>query len=78
MGCSCKRNLAFQKKYGVEEEESILRKAYRLFLRVILFIIAMVVGVIVAPVMIVVASYKMFFVKDKNIMIPKLLNKYLK
>ena len=57
MACNCKQRNEIVEKYGTPEEESILGIAYRNLLKVILFLIALVLGIILVPVLFVVAVY---------------------
>ncbi len=80
MGCNCKQRNAIIDTYGTPEDETILEKVSRNLLRVVLFIIAILVGVIVTPIIMLVAVYKIFFTKgeDRMIVLPKMLSKHLR
>lgn len=79
MACNCKQRNEIVEKYGTPEEESILGIVYRNLLKVILFLIALVLGIILVPVIFVVAVYKMIFTtgEDRMIVLPNLI-KYFK
>lgn len=78
MGCGCKRVNSFEEKHGVPEYESFSGKAFRNFLRVLFFLIAIVLAIIVTPILIFVIIYKLIFGKDNKITLPKFMRKYLK
>lgn len=79
MACNCKQRNEIVEKYGTPEEESILGIVYRNLLKVILFLIALVLGIILVPVIFVVVVYKMIFTtgEDRMIVLPNLI-KYFK
>lgn len=79
MACNCKQRNEIVEKYGTPEEESILGIAYRNLLKVVLFLIALVLGIILVPVIFVVVVYKMIFTtgEDRMIVLPNLI-KYFK
>ena len=79
MACNCKQRNEIIEKYGTPEEESILGIVYRNLLKVILFLIALVLGIILVPVIFVVVVYKMIFTtgEDRMIVLPNLI-KYFK
>ena len=79
MACNCKQRNEIVEKYGTPEEESILGMVYRNLLKVILFLIALVLGIILVPVIFVVVVYKMIFTtgEDRMIVLPNLI-KYFK
>lgn len=79
MACNCKQRNEIVEKYGTPEEESILEIVYRNLLKVVLFLIALVLGIILVPVIFVVVVYKMIFKtgEDRMIVLPNL-TKYFK
>ena len=79
MACNCKQRNEIVEKYGTPEEESILGIVYRNLLKVVLFLIALVLGIILVPVIFVVVVYKMIFTtgEDRMIVLPNLI-KYFK
>jgi hypothetical protein len=79
MACNCKQRNEIVEKYGTPEEETILGIVYRNLLKVILFLIALVLGIILVPVIFVVVVYKMIFTtgEDRMIVLPNLI-KYFK
>ena len=76
MACSCKRAKKFEQKYGVKQEESLLMKGNRYFFKALFFIIALGMGVIVIPYILVYSLYAIFF-GDNKITLPKFMRKYL-
>ena len=77
MGCGCKKVRSFEEKHGVPEYESLSGKVYRHFLRVVLFLIAIALAIVVTPILIFVTIYKLTFGKDNKITLPKFMRKYL-
>lgn len=80
MACNCKQRNAVIEEYGTPEEESLLGVIYRQFLKIILFIIALVIGIVLIPVILVMAIYQMVFVREdeRMIVLPKMLSKHIK
>ena len=78
MACNCKRSLEIQDKYGVKEEESFIEKSYRQLWRIFVFFIVIALGIVVTPIVIIVVLYNFFFGKNKGIVFPSQLAKYLK
>lgn len=76
MGCNCKRVNSFEKKRGIEEEETILGKIFRKGLRILLFLIAIVFTIVLVPIIIFLAIYNICF-GDNKITLPKFMRKYL-
>lgn len=77
MGCNCKKSVELEKKYGVNEEENLITKITRWLFKMVVFIIAMFLAVLVTPIMILVVLYKMFFAKHREIILPKSLRKFI-
>lgn len=77
MACNCKRKIELEDKYGIEEEETILQKLNRFFIKVIFMVLAIGVTVVVAPILVIMSFYKVFFGNGK-ITLPNFLSKYLK
>lgn len=79
MPCNCKQRNEIVEKYGTPEEETILGMFFRNFMKVILFMIILVLGVVLVPVIFVVAIYKMLFTtgEDRTIVLPNII-KYVK
>lgn len=79
MACNCKQRNEIIEKYGTPEEENGFSVLYRNFLKVILFLITLVLGAVLVPVIFVVAIYKMLFTRgeDRTIVMPNLI-KYVK
>lgn len=78
MACNCKKAKKFEEKYGDKEYENALAKVTRYGWRVIMFTILVVLAIVVTPIMIFVAIYKIAFGKNNTIVLPKFLGKYLK
>ena len=78
MGCGCKRKLAIEKKYGTVVKETILKKSFRITLKVTLYIITILLAIVVTPIVIMVALYNIFFRHNAGIVMPNFLTKYLK
>lgn len=79
MACNCKQRNEIMDKYGTPEEESSFGAVYRNFLKIVLFLITLALGVVLVPVIFVVAIYKMLFTRgeDRTIVMPNLI-KYVK
>lgn len=78
MSCSCKKVKKLEDKYGVEEKETLLDKSSRVFFKIGIFLIAVAIGLILIPIILVVGLFKTFFMKKKSINIPKFLKNYIK
>ena len=78
MACNCKKKIAIETKYGEPIEQTWFDKIYTIGLKTIGFLIMLVIAIILVPIVIVVAIYKMFFSKNKAIVLPDFLGKYLK
>ena len=78
MACNCKKKRDIEAKYGEPIEETWLDKLYTIGLKIVGFIIMLLIVMVLVPIVIVVAIYKMFFSKNKAIVLPKFLGKYLK
>ena len=63
MGCNCKRAAELVDDYGVPTEETVLEKVSRGLFKLIIFLIMVVLGIVVCPVIILIAIYKMTFGK---------------
>lgn len=78
MACNCKKRNEIEEKYGVREEESFFGKCYRQLWKIIIFVVAIGLGIIITPIMIFIVIYKLFFGNGKPIVLPKQLSKYLR
>lgn len=76
MACNCKKKMELEEKYGTLVGENILEKISRLSFKVLFAIIAMCLVVVVVPITLVVAFYKMIFGNGK-IILPNFMGKYL-
>jgi hypothetical protein len=78
MACNCKRKAEIEKKYGVKVKETIFRKGYRYFMKVVMTAIVIVLSLAITPIMALYVIFAVLFKKDKAIVLPKILGKYLK
>jgi hypothetical protein len=78
MSCSCKKVKKLGDKYGVEEKETLFGKCTRMLFKTGIFLITIVMGLIITPIVLVVGLFKTFFMKKKRITIPMFLTKYKK
>ena len=78
MACNCKKKIELEEKYGVKEKENISEKAFRYSYRIMIFAIAILIAMVVAPTIIVVALYKMIFKDSEAIVLPEFLSKYMR
>ena len=63
MGCNCKRAATLEEDYGVPMEENGFEKVVRFLHKCLMFIVVILLGIIVTPVVILVAIYKITFGK---------------
>jgi hypothetical protein len=77
MGCNCKKANNLLDKYGVEQEESILSKVNRTAWKLIVILIGFVLGIVLVPIVVVMAIYYQVFL-GKPIKMPKWVVKYIK
>ncbi len=75
MSCNCKRNLEFEKKYGIEEKETPFQMVMRNVMKVGLFAFLVSSIIVIMPFLLVVVFYKLIFSKNKVISLPKLFGK---
>ncbi len=78
MGCNCKRVAEFESKHGTQMDETTPMRYARLSLRVLFFAIAIALTVVLTPIIIVWAVYKLCFGKNNDLQMPKFLAKYMK
>lgn len=78
MACNCKKKAAIESKYGEPIEQTWLDRLYTVGLKTVGFIIILLVAMVLVPIVLVVAIYKMFFSKNKAIVLPEFLGKYLR
>lgn len=76
MACNCKRAKKFEEKYGVQQEEGLLMSISRTIFKVLFFFVALLIGVVAVPYVIVYSVYAIFF-GDNKITLPKFLRKYM-
>ena len=77
MSCGCKRKIEIEDKYGVDEEENIFQKSVRNILKILFMGLSILFTLIIAPVLVIISFYKIFFGNNK-IALPSFLGKYLK
>ena len=78
MSCNCKKANEIVEAYGEEPEKTLFEKMIGFVLKVILFLMVLILTVVIAPIIIVVAIYKICFSKDNKVVLPKVLSKHLK
>lgn len=78
MGCNCKRAMALENEYGTKEKETIFGKIWRYILRGIAFIMVIMMSIVIIPILILAIIYQIIFKDNVNIVLPKILGKYLK
>jgi len=76
MACNCKKARNFEEKYGVPQEESVMRKVTRYSYKVLFFVIAVGFAIVLTPIIMLWAVYAIFF-GNHRIVLPKFLGKYL-
>ena len=77
MSCGCKRKIELENKYGIDEEETIFQKGFRVVMKVGFMLLSIILTLIIAPVFIMISFYKIFF-GDNKITLPNFLGKYLR
>ena len=78
MACNCKKALELQKK-GTRVRESVLEKSARYGLKSILFVITLLTGVVLIPIILAIVIYKLCFGDmSKPIVMPKFLSNFIK
>lgn len=78
MACNCKRKAEIEDKYGVKEDEAILHKGFRYLMKFVMSLIVIGLAVVITPLMILYVIFVILFKKDKVMILPKWLGKYLK
>ena len=78
MACNCKKKRILENKYAEVSEKDWLGKVHELILKIIGFLFVFSITFVLAPIMISVAIFKMFFSKNKSIVLPNFLGKYMK
>ena len=61
MGCNCKRAVTLEEDYGAPMEENLAQKAVRMLYKCLMFIIVVALSVVVSPVVMLVAIWKITF-----------------
>lgn len=77
MACNCKRAAEIEDKLGTREGESFLGKLARWGMKAIIFVISILLAIVVTPILIFVVIYKLFFSKNRTIVLPKQLQNFL-
>jgi hypothetical protein len=77
MACNCKRATEIEDKLGTREGESFFGKVFRWLMKTIIFVISVLMAIVVTPILICVVIYKLFFSKNRTIVLPKQLQKFL-
>ena len=78
MACNCKRKAEIEDKYGVKENETVLHKGFRYLMKFVMSLIVIGLAVVITPLMILYVIFVILFKKDKVMILPKWLGKYLK
>jgi hypothetical protein len=78
MACNCKKTNEFQDKYGKPEEESAFQKSQRYIYKIMIFAVAVLLAIVVTPVIVMTAIYKMIFKNNESIVLPEFLSKYMR
>ena len=78
MACNCKKTNEFQDKYGKPEEESAFDKSQRYIYKIMIFAVAILIAMVVTPVIVMTAVYKMIFKNNESIVLPEFLSKYMR
>ena len=78
MACNCKKTNEFQDKYGKPEEESAFDKSQRYIYKIMIFAVAILIAIVVTPVIVMTAVYKMIFKNNESIILPEFLSKYMR
>lgn len=78
MACNCKKANKFQDKYGEPQEENAFEKSQRYIYKIMIFALAILIAVVVTPVIVLTAVYKIVFKNNESIILPKFLSKYMK
>ena len=78
MACNCKKTNEFQDKYGESEEENAFEKSQRYIYKIMIFAVAILLAIVVTPVIVMTATYKMIFKNNESIILPEFLSKYMR
>ena len=78
MGCSCKQVKKLEEKYGVEKEETLFSKMWKILYKVFIFLISVTLGLIVIPITLIVALFKTIFTDNNRLTLPYSLVKFVK
>ena len=78
MSCNCKKKADLEDAYGVPQEENLIEKTTRMLMKIFMFFLLVLIGIVVTPVMIAIIIYKASFTNDMTITLPKFMGKYMK
>ena len=78
MACNCKKTNEFQDKYGESEEEKKKEKSQRYIYKIMIFAVAILWAIVVTPVIVMTAIYKLIFKNNESIILPEFLSKYMR
>lgn len=77
MACNCKSLQKYKEENGEMPNESLSTKAVRYLFKLVYAVLAVVITMVVTPIVIAVALYKVLFAKEKKIILPRFLGKYM-
>lgn len=78
MGCGCKKGAEIEDKYGRADEETLIESFIRYAYKFSIFLVAVALGAVIAPIMITIGLYKAMFMRGKPMVLPSFLRKYVK
>ncbi len=78
MACNCKKANELQDRYGIPQEESILKKVYIVSFKILVMLIGLVFGIVLVPIIICTLIYNQVFRAGKPLRIPKWLSKFIR
>jgi hypothetical protein len=78
MACNCKKANELQDKYGIPQEESLLKKTYIILFKIFVMLLGLVLGIVVVPIVICALIYNQIFRAGKPLKLPRWLSKFLK
>ena len=78
MACNCKKANELQDKYGIVQEESMLKKAYVVIFKIFVMLLGLVLGIVIVPIVIFALIYNQVFRAGKPLKLPRWLSKFLR
>lgn len=75
MACKCKRKAEIEEKYGEPIEKTLNDKIGDFCLKIFGFVFVLLLTFVLTPLILFVGVYKMFFSKNKTIVLPKFISK---